>query len=202
MAINTTGNNGSVVGVTGVHPDNIGKGIKWNDTTKQYEVDIVDLTPINNSISTLSNEIDGLKNRPDRDTIYDDTVLKNELTSLRALVNSMQNTETPNVKYFKIPLSVSTNVKYDNTSGFYLVTRYSVSYTINENINNIQAIECKGIITGTDPEVVATEIGLIINKINDTSISVRGGGGITTEGGSSSTERYNTGYGIIIVYLK
>lgn len=40
MAINTTGNNGSVVGVTGVHPDNIGKGIKWNDTTKKYEVDV------------------------------------------------------------------------------------------------------------------------------------------------------------------
>lgn len=40
MAINTTGNNGSVVGVTGVHPDNIGKGIKWNETTKKYEVDV------------------------------------------------------------------------------------------------------------------------------------------------------------------
>lgn len=34
MAINTTGNNGSVVGVTGVHPDNIGKGILWDEATK------------------------------------------------------------------------------------------------------------------------------------------------------------------------
>ena len=42
MAINTTGNNGSVIGVTGVHPDNIGKGIKWNDTTKKYEVNVKD----------------------------------------------------------------------------------------------------------------------------------------------------------------
>ena len=40
MAINTTGNNGSVVGVTGVHPDNMGKGIKYNNTSKKYEVAI------------------------------------------------------------------------------------------------------------------------------------------------------------------
>ena len=42
MAINTTGNNGSVVGVTGVHPDNMGKGIKWNPATNQYEVALGD----------------------------------------------------------------------------------------------------------------------------------------------------------------
>lgn len=40
MAINTTGNNGSVVGVTGVHPDNIGKGIKWDEATKKYVVNV------------------------------------------------------------------------------------------------------------------------------------------------------------------
>ena len=42
MAINTTGNNGSVVGVTGVHPDNMGKGIVWNEQTKQYDVSAKD----------------------------------------------------------------------------------------------------------------------------------------------------------------
>ena len=40
MVINTTGNNGSVVGVTGVHPDNIGKGIKWDEATKKYVVNV------------------------------------------------------------------------------------------------------------------------------------------------------------------
>ena len=42
MAINTTGNNGSVVGVTGVHPDNIGKGLFWDEATKTYYVAIDD----------------------------------------------------------------------------------------------------------------------------------------------------------------
>lgn len=40
MAINTTGSGTTIDGVTVVHPDNIGKGIKWNDTTKKYEVDV------------------------------------------------------------------------------------------------------------------------------------------------------------------
>ena len=38
MANNTTATGSNIVGVTGVHPDNIGKGIKWNPATKQYEV--------------------------------------------------------------------------------------------------------------------------------------------------------------------
>ena len=40
MAINTTGNNGSVVGVIGVHPDNMGEGIKWDEATKKYVVNV------------------------------------------------------------------------------------------------------------------------------------------------------------------
>lgn len=42
MVINTTGNRGSVVGVTGVHPDNMGKGILWDEATKSYYVAIDD----------------------------------------------------------------------------------------------------------------------------------------------------------------
>lgn len=40
MAKNTTGSGATIDGVTVVHPDNIGKGIKWNETTKKYEVDV------------------------------------------------------------------------------------------------------------------------------------------------------------------
>lgn len=40
MAKNTTATGSTIDGVTVVHPDNIGKGIKWNDTTKKYEVDL------------------------------------------------------------------------------------------------------------------------------------------------------------------
>lgn len=40
MAKNTTATGSTIDGVTVVHPDNIGKGIKWNDTTKKYEVDV------------------------------------------------------------------------------------------------------------------------------------------------------------------
>ena len=42
MAINTTGNTGSVVGVTVVTPDNMGKGLVWNGATKQYYVSAKD----------------------------------------------------------------------------------------------------------------------------------------------------------------
>lgn len=40
MAKNTTGSGSTVEGSTFVHPDNMGKGIKWNDATKKYEVDV------------------------------------------------------------------------------------------------------------------------------------------------------------------
>lgn len=40
MAINTTGNNGSVVGVTGVHPDNMGNTLVFKD--KVYNVNVGD----------------------------------------------------------------------------------------------------------------------------------------------------------------
>lgn len=40
MAKNTTGSGTSVDGSTFVHTGNMGKGIKWNDTTKKYEVDV------------------------------------------------------------------------------------------------------------------------------------------------------------------
>lgn len=40
MAKNTTATGSTIDGVTVVHPGNIGKGIKWNDTTKKYEVAI------------------------------------------------------------------------------------------------------------------------------------------------------------------
>lgn len=69
MAINTTGNNGSVVGVTGVHPDNIGKGIKWNETTKKYEVAIS-----NQAYNMISLRDDGLYygSAPTRTSFYVD----------------------------------------------------------------------------------------------------------------------------------
>ena len=44
MAINTTGNKDSVVGVTGVHPNNMGKGLLWDKATKTYYVAIDDRT--------------------------------------------------------------------------------------------------------------------------------------------------------------
>ena len=40
MAKNTTATGSVIDGVTVVHPDNIGKGIKWNPDTKQYEVSL------------------------------------------------------------------------------------------------------------------------------------------------------------------
>ena len=40
MAKNTTATGSVIDGVTVVHPDNMGKGIKWNDTTKKYEVNV------------------------------------------------------------------------------------------------------------------------------------------------------------------
>ena len=42
MAKNTTATGSVIDGVTVVHPDNMGKGIKWNDTTKKYEVNVKD----------------------------------------------------------------------------------------------------------------------------------------------------------------
>ena len=175
-----------------VAPANMGRGIKWNPTTKQYEVDIVDLTPINNRISGLSNEIDDLKNRPDivdltpinnrisglsneiddlknrpdRDTIYDDTVLKNELASLRDLVNSTQNANSK-VKYFKMPLSV---FPYSKEQSRVMVN----DYTINENINNIQAIEGRGFITSSKYGIgVAFDLFLKYKVSSGTSILVQ-----------------------------
>ena len=194
-----------------VAPANMGSGIKWNPTTKQYEVGIVDLTPINNSISELSNEIGDLKNRPDRDTIYDDTVLKNELASLRDLVNSIQNT-TSNVKYFKVPLSVSH--AYDNS--YTTINYYRVSfsnYVINENINNIHAIECRGTITSSKAGISSREqvdgisVDLTLRfKINSgTSILVRGSGGHSVDPDVDrkvASDRYDTGYAVITLYLK
>lgn len=40
MAKNTTATGSTIDGVTVVHPDNIGKGIKWDETTKQYVVNV------------------------------------------------------------------------------------------------------------------------------------------------------------------
>ena len=42
MAINTTGNGVTIDGVTVVHPDNIGKGLFWDENTKTYYVAIDD----------------------------------------------------------------------------------------------------------------------------------------------------------------
>ena len=204
MALNDFKDTNQEGGVLTVSNSNIGRGIKYNPNTKQYEVDIVDLTAINNSINRLSNEVEGLKNKSDRDTVYDDTSLRNQLNSLSALVNSMQNTETPNtgttsnVKFFKVPLSVSSSVYSDQ-----LHTRYSVSYTINENIDNIQAIECIGIITGgRNANGLSVDIPLNINNRNNTSILVQGGGNFAVDSGGAVRDRYNTGYGMIILYLK
>lgn len=47
MAINTTGQKATVNGITAVHPDNIGKGIKFNPETGKYEVAIKENQPIN-----------------------------------------------------------------------------------------------------------------------------------------------------------
>ena len=182
-------------GVLTVSNSNIGKGIKWNPDTKQYEVDIVDLTPINNSIDRLSNEVQSLQNKPDKDTVYDDTSLRNELTSLRALVDSIQNTgTTPNVKYFKVPISISydenPNVQGESTD-------CSVSYTINENINNIQAIEGIGIITRSyNGHSLSVNMPLKITKKNNTSILVE-----STFHYPYSISKENA-HGLIILYLK
>ena len=46
MAINTTGSNGSVVGVTGVHPDNIGNTLIFKD--KVYNVNVGDTLMVGN----------------------------------------------------------------------------------------------------------------------------------------------------------
>lgn len=187
-------------GVLTVSNSNIGKGIKWNPDTKQYEVDIVDLTPINNSIDRLSNEVQSIQNKPDKDTVYDDTSLRNELTSLRALVDSMQNTgTTPNVKYFKVPLSVSSSSTSDPARQR---VDFSLSYTINENFNDIQAIEGIGIVTRgdkADSHYVLMYVS-IINK-NNTSILVEGHNGFVTDY-SGSGSRYNTGSALITLYLK
>ena len=42
MAKNTTATGSTIDGVTVVHPDNIGKGIKWDEATKQYVVNVKD----------------------------------------------------------------------------------------------------------------------------------------------------------------
>ena len=86
MAINTTGNNGSVVGVTGVHPDNIGKGIKWNDTTKKYEVDVKeDSGIIINELGELEVRVSELEDNALRvidGKLYYGTQARPELTAL------------------------------------------------------------------------------------------------------------------------
>ena len=69
MAINTTGNNGSIVGVTGVHPDNMGntlvfKGTAYNvnvgDTLKVGANGLVDVKLSNASGNLLQKRGDGL----------------------------------------------------------------------------------------------------------------------------------------------
>ena len=86
MAINTTGSNGSVVGVTGVHPDNMGKGIKWNDTTKKYEVDVKEDSGIFiNELGKLEVRVSGLEDNALRvidGKLYYGTRARPELTTL------------------------------------------------------------------------------------------------------------------------
>lgn len=71
MAKNTTGSGAIVEGATFVHPGNIGKGIKWNDTTKQYDVAIS-----NDQNNMLSLRDDGLYYgvTPTRTSFYVDYV--------------------------------------------------------------------------------------------------------------------------------
>ena len=69
MAKNTTATGSMIDGVTVVHPDNMGKGIKWNDTTKKYEVNVKAGSGIviNDNgeleVSDLQNQINQIKNR-------------------------------------------------------------------------------------------------------------------------------------------
>ena len=73
MAKNTTATGSMIDGVTVVHPDNIGKGIIWNDITKTYEVKISGI-----SGNLLSLRDDGLyygtKAKPGFENLYVDAV--------------------------------------------------------------------------------------------------------------------------------
>lgn len=208
MALNDFKDTTQGGGVLTVSNSNIGNGIKWNPITKKYEVDIIDLTPINNSINDLYTQINLIKSKPDTDTIYDDSNLRNKLTLLEGSIESLKNsisginTNTDNsmssLKSFKVPLRVSSNTNVDRLS-----TSYSVSHTINENINNIQAIECIGIITGgSNIHGVSVEIPLNIINRGGTSIFVQGSGGFSVDSGGAVRDRYNAGYAIINLYLK
>ena len=197
-------------GVLTVSNSNIGKGIKWNPDTKQYEVDIVDLTT---KLTQLEEQVNTLGSKEDKDTVYDDTSLRNELTSLRALVDSIQNTgTTPNAKYFKVPISVSFS-EYAGGGNSGINASYkdyihcSVSYTINENVNNIQAIECIGSIIGSNRgssygKGVSGNIPLHITNKNGTSILVEGTSTYVIDNQAFPSGMNPTGYGLIILYLK
>ena len=86
MAKNTTAIGSTIDGVTVVHPDNIGKGIKWNDTTKKYEVDVKeDSGIIINELGELEVRVSELEDNALRvidGKLYSGTRARPELTAL------------------------------------------------------------------------------------------------------------------------
>ena len=85
MAINTTGNNGSVVGVTGVHPDNIGKGLLWDPATKTYYVAVDDRTFEVDELGRLKLRVSALEDNQLKvrdDGVYQGSSAKPELRYL------------------------------------------------------------------------------------------------------------------------
>ena len=85
MAINTTGNNDSVVGVTGVHPDNMGKGLLWDKATKTYYVAIDDRTLERDEFGRLKLRVSALEDNQLKlreDGLYQGSTARADLRNL------------------------------------------------------------------------------------------------------------------------